>query len=84
MHWFYFDIPGLIPKHPLVAKRPAVKLDDTLQLSTALSTSEMVRSIGSVYRPPPLATRSYAANERFSTTGVTNKNEAYYRKYFIV
>ena len=44
MHWFYFDIPGLIPKHPLVAKRPAVKLDDTLQLSTAPSTSEMVRT----------------------------------------
>ena len=46
----------------------------------SVSSAVSNRSIGSVHRPPPLATRSYAANERFSTTDVTNKNKA--RKCF--
>ena len=39
MHWLSFDSPGLIPKHTHVGTTLAVKLDDRLQPSTALSTS---------------------------------------------
>jgi hypothetical protein len=38
-----FGCTELIPKHPLVVTSQAVKLDDTLQLSIVLSTSEMFR-----------------------------------------
>ncbi len=43
MHWPYFDSLGLIQKHLLVSTGQPMKLDDALQLSTAASTSGMVR-----------------------------------------
>ncbi len=43
MHWLSFDNPGLIPKHPHVPARLAVKLDDRLQHRVLLQRREMIQ-----------------------------------------